>query len=328
MNSPAANPKLEVPQDLGFGTVVTEQRHFRLLNRDGSFNVRRTQHRVLPTLGSYHVLLTISWPRFFALFISLYLLANTLFALGYELCGPDALQSTIPGGHFFHAFFFSVETFSTIGYGNIIPVGVAANVLVLAESICALIMFGVGTGLVFSRFARPVAAIGYSEKAVIAPYRGITAFEFRVVNLRSNQLVNVQAEVIFSRFEDCAGGIRQRRFHSLALERRMVTFFPLNWTLVHPIDESSPLYGWTKQMMFDAEVEFFVLLTAVDETFAQTVHSRSSYSADEVEFGAQFVRMYEAQDREMFIDMKLLSKTERVSIEIPRQLKQVERSDC
>lgn len=325
MNSQAANPRLEVPQDLGFGTVVTEQKHFRLLNRDGSFNVRRARSR-FPTL-TYHDLLTMSWPRFFALFISVYMAVNCIFALGYYLCGPAALQGPINGGRFLRAFFFSVETFSTIGYGNIIPVGVTPNLLVVAESIMTIVVFGVGTGLVFSRFSRPVASIGYSERAIIAPYKGITAFEFRVVNLRTNQLVNVQAEVLFSRFEDC-GGYRQRRFYGLPLERQMVTFFPLNWTIVHPIDESSPLYGWTKEMMLESEVEFVILLTAVDETFAQTVHSRSSFSAEEVEFGAQFVRMFETHDQEIFIDLQSLSKIERVPIEMRPQLRPPQRSDC
>jgi inward rectifier potassium channel len=120
----------------------------------------------------------------------------------------------------------------------------------------------------------------------------------------------------------------QRRSYDLPLERQMVTFFPLNWTIVHPIDESSPLYGWTKEMMVDAEVEFFVLLTAVDETFAQTVHSRSSFSSDEVEIGAQFVRMFETHDREIFMDLQALSKIERVPLEVHPQLKPPERSDC
>jgi inward rectifier potassium channel len=326
MNSQAVNPRLEVPQDLGFGSVVTEQKHFRLLNRDGSFNVRRTRSR-FPRL-SYHTLLTMSWPRFAALSIAVYAVVNCAFAVAYMACGPEALQGALNGGRFLRAFFFSVETFSTIGYGNIVPVGVLPNFLVVAESLTTLALFGIGTGLVFSRFARPVAAIGYSERAVIAPYKGITAFEFRVVNLRSNQLVNVQAEVIFSRFEDCGGGIRQRRFYDLSLEREMVTFFPLNWTIVHPVDESSPMYGWTKQMMLDAEAEFFMLLTAVDETFAQTVHSRSSYSAEEVEFGAQFVRMFDLYDTEILLDLHRLSKTEKVPLDLRPQLSRPARSDC
>jgi inward rectifier potassium channel len=325
MSSKAVNPRLEVPQDLGFGTVVTEQRHFRLLNRDGSFNVRHSRSR-FPKL-TYDKLLTMSWPRFAAVFISVYTGVNVFFAMAYLLCGPEALQGPINGGRFLRAFFFSVETFSTIGYGNIIPVGVAANMLVVAESITTLVFFGVGTGLLFSRFARPVAAIGYSDKAVIAPYKEITAFEFRVANERSNQLVNVRAQLIFSRFEDC-GGYRQRRFHDLPLERETVTFFPLNWTIVHPIDESSPLYGWTKEMLLDVEAEFFILLSAVDDTFAQTVHSRSSYSADEVEVGAQFIRMFETHDQEIFLNLHLLSEIERVSLEIKSQLKSTKQSDC
>jgi inward rectifier potassium channel len=134
--------------------------------------------------------------------------------------------------------------------------------------------------MVFARFSRPVADIVYSRNAIVAPYQDITGFEFRVVNARENQLIELHAKVVFSRFESVDGRIK-RIFTPLALERESVSFFPLNWTVVHPIDENSPLFGWTRERLVESNAEFLILLTAIDDTFAQTVHSRSSYAASE-----------------------------------------------
>ena len=163
------------------------------------------------------------------------------------------------------------------------------------EAVFGLLSVGLVAGLVYARFARPTASILYSKQAVIAPYRGITAFMFRLVNRRQNELIEVKARVILSRFED-RDGRRQRVYHTLELERPFVAFFPLSWTVVHPIDEQSPLWGWTEQQSIAAESEFLVLMTATDEVFAQTVHSRTSYSANEVIWNARFTSMF--TDRE------------------------------
>src|SRR5579875_3805179 len=262
-------PKVYDPEqeerDLGFGSVLSSQRRLRLLNLDGSFNVDEYSHSPWARLGSYHLLLNISWTSFFALLAAAFLLLNVVFA---------------GTGPFWRAFFFSIQTCATIGYGNVVPNGLAANLVVTAESLVGLLGFAFAAGLILARFSRPRADILYSEKAVIAPYRGITAFEFRVVNRRENQLIELRAQLLLSRFEADGAGQRMRRYYALALERETVTFFPLNWTVVHPIDDASPLRGWTRERMLEAEAEFLVLITAVDETFFQTVHSRSSYTAD------------------------------------------------
>jgi inward rectifier potassium channel len=198
------------------------------------------------------------------------------------------LQGNAGVPEFMRAFFFSVHTFATIGYGNIVPVGVAANLLVTLESLVGFTSFALVAGLVFARFSRPTAHIIYSRQAVIAPYAGLTAFMFRIMNGRDNELVEVHATITMGRFEN-AGGIRQRRFYPLDLERRKVAFFPLNWTIVHPIDERSPLWGWDEKMLRESEAEFLILLTAIDDTFAQTVHNRGSYTAEEIVWGAKFL---------------------------------------
>jgi inward rectifier potassium channel len=293
---PIPPPPAEDPnRDLGFGAVVASESRRRLLNRDGSFNVRRTGLGWRATLSLYHTLLTLSWPRFLALGALLYLVVNALFAVGFFLLGAQALAGSgesAPAARFAEAFFFSVQTFSTVGYGQLAPRGVAANLLMTAESFVDLLAVALATGLVFARFSRPHAKIVFSRHAIIAPYHGGTAFEFRIANRRRTQLSEVAAKVSFTRFEDGALG-RRRRFYELPLERQRVAFFPLSWTIVHPIDEHSPLHGVTREELLAADAEFLVLLTGVDETFSQTVHTRSSYQADEVLWNVRFADIFQ-----------------------------------
>ena len=293
----------EEGRDLGFGAVVARESRRRLLNRDGSFNVERRGLRLGSSLSLYHLLLTTSWPRFMAIVAGSYLLVNALFAAAYLLCGPGALVGAGEPG-FGRAFFFSVETFSTIGYGSVVPAGAAANLVMTAEALAGLLWLALATGLLFARFSRPTARVLFSRTAVIAPYRGITAFEFRIANARSSQLLEVEATVIFARIEE-HGGRPLRRFYPLTLERDSVVFFPLSWTVVHPIDDSSPLRGLTRDDLRRADGEFLVLLTGVDETFSQRVHARSSYKWDEIVWGAKFSDIYRhpTGDEPMTIDV-------------------------
>lgn len=300
-------------QDLGFGAVVSRQQ-LRLLNRDGSFNVQRFPATFWERISSYHSLVTMSWPRFFLLIGIAYFAINIPFAVAYYLCGPKALSGDGALTGFARYFFFSIDTFATIGYGNITPASLATNLLVTIEAIFGLLSVGLVAGLVYARFARPTAKIVYSDNAVVAPYRGITAFMFRLVNGRQNELIEVNMRVILSRFED-KDGKRQRVFHNLDLERPFVAFFPLNWTVVHPIDEQSPMYGWTETQMLAAESEFLILLTATDEVFAQIVHSRTSYSADEVIWNARFASMYTEREGILGFDPSKIHLVERVEQE-------------
>ena len=265
--------------DLGFGSVVARESRMRLLNRDGSFNVVREGQGLIQAINPYHSLLTMSWPAFLAMLMASYLLMNALFAVAFLLCGPGGLQAPptgVPEGRFLQAFFFSVETFATIGYGNVYPVGTVANLIMTLESLVGLLGVALATGIIFARFSRPRAQIRFSHVALIAPYRGITAFEFRIVNERSSQIVQLDAKVLFTRFES-VGGVETRQFYDLELERRRVVFFPLAWTIVHPIDEHSPMFGLSREDLLASDAEILVLLTGFDETFSQTVHTRSSY---------------------------------------------------
>jgi inward rectifier potassium channel len=282
-------------RDLGFGTRVANMSEQRLLNRDGSFNTERRGLGLRASLSLYNSLLTMSWTGFAALLATAYLATNALFAVGYTMAGPGALNG--PAGSAFEeqllqGFFFSVQTLSTIGYGHIAPVGLYANLLVTLESMVGLFGLALATGLVFARFSRPTAKIVYSGNAIIAPYRGKTAFEFRIANQRKTQLIDLEARVMFSRMVNESGRLL-RRFYPLTLERDKVMFFPLSWTIVHPIDEDSPFYGITKEECLAADAEVLVLLTGIDEDHSQTVHSRSSYKTDEIVWNAKFEDIFQ-----------------------------------
>jgi Inward rectifier potassium channel. len=311
----AADFSAEETRDLGFGSIVAGKSRQRLLNADGSFNVTRTGLSFLTSLNLYHTLLTMSWRVFLSLILLLFFLSNIIFGLFYSTLGAEALVDTSGDASmtlFVRGFFFSVQTFATIGYGTIHPVGIVANLVVTVESYYSLLANALITGVVFARFARPTARIVFSEKAVIAPYRKITGLMFRIVNGRNNQLIDVKASVMFSRFVNVKGK-PERRFDFLDLERESVAFFPLSWTVVHPIDEDSPLFGMSERDIQDADAEVLVLLSATDETFAQVVHSRSSYKPRQIAFGYKFASIYNktSEGEPISINVRKLSQLEK-----------------
>jgi inward rectifier potassium channel len=286
-------------RDLGFGTVVSRESRARLLNRDGSFNVRRDGMSFLEKVAPYQ-LLRISWPRYLGLVAVLYLLFNLLFATGYLACGRDALlgvSAGTPGGRFTQAFFFSIQTFATIGYGQIVPNGLPANLLVTIEALVGLMFQALATGLLFARFVRPKASILFSHRAVVAPYGSGRALQFRIANRQRNEIIELEAQVIFSAMESDERGSLVRRYRPLPLERNKVTFFPLSWTIVHPIDDNSPLSGKGQADLEAAQAEILILLSGIDETFEQTVHARSSYRVQEIVWNARFRSMFLPIDR-------------------------------
>lgn len=305
----------EGDRDLGFGAVVAGTSRLRFLNPDGSFNVRRTGLPLITSLNLFHTVMTMSWRVFLSLVLLLYFLSNIIFGAIYASIGTGALvdtSSTPMESAFLRAFFFSVQTFATIGYGTIHPVGVIPNLIVTIESYYSLLANALITGVVFARFARPTARVVFSEVAVIAPYRGITGLMFRLVNGRSNQMIEVEAKVMFARFCD-ENGKSVRKFDELDLERRKVAFFPLSWTVVHPIDEKSPLYGMSDADLRNSDAEIMILLSAADETFAQVVHTRTSYKADQIRVGSKFISIYNeySEGEPISIDVRKLSLTER-----------------
>jgi len=263
-----------------------------------------------------------TWRSFILLVLGVYFAINALFAAMYVACGPGALAGPpIYGvGHplsdFLRAFFFSIETFGTIGYGHVSPLGLNANVLVTIESVITLFGVALTTGLVFARFSRPTARIAYSHNAIVAPYRDISGFMFRCANARNNQLLDVSVRVLFSRVE-VKDGNRTRQFTVLPLEFERVTFFTLSWTVVHPITPDSPLFGMSFDDLVQMDAEFLVLLSGTDETFAQTVHSQTSYKHDEIIWGAKFKPIFVEAPKTGTIGMDLSRIHELEAAELP-----------
>ena len=315
---PAQRKAAEDPSsDLGFGRVVSEQRQLRLLNRDGSFNVQ-SRGRGLHAFLAYSNLVSTTWNRFFLFVAIVYLTLNGFFAVGYVLCGQGGLVNTLDTGiysPFLKAFFFSIHTSATIGYGSTVPVGVPTNVLVALESVVSLLGLAVVTGLVFARFSRPIADILFSKNALITYLGDLRSFQFRIINSRNNQIIDLHVRLLVSRFENNASGTAVRRYYPLRLERESVVFFPLSWTVVHPIDRDSPLFGVTEDELCASGAEFLILLTGMDETFSQVVNTRSSYRANEVIWDAKFtdIFVYDPEGRMAGVDIKRFHDTTRVS---------------
>jgi inward rectifier potassium channel len=195
---------------------------------------------------------------------------------------------------FVYAFFFSAHTLTTVGYGNMYPTGIAANTVAAIESLAGLLAFAIATGLLFGRFSRPSARIGFSRNLLVSPYLEGTSLQFRIVNRRSNNLIDLEARLLLMTVE-FIGERLQRRYTRLDLERNQVQFFPLTWTVVHPIDDKSPFYRKTAEDLDRLQAEVMIMIRAFDETFGQTVHVRYSYRYDEIVWGAKFAPAFEVE---------------------------------
>jgi inward rectifier potassium channel len=300
-------------QDLGLGGRLSERSRARLLNHDGTFNVRRNNLSPLHPYNAYNTLLKLTFPELIGLLCAGYVVTNVFFASLYWLCGSGALDGAAAGPlrRFEDCLFFSVQTLATIGYGRLVPVTRAANVLVAFEALVGLLGFAIVSGLLFARFTRPTAKINFSDNALIAPYEGGWALMFRLVNLRNHDLTDVRAVLSFARWAEIDGE-RSREFDQLSLERDSILFMPLHWVIVHPITGTSPMRGLTEAALAASEPEFVCLITADDETFAQTVHSRTSYDAADIVWGARFNDMYVADADHVAIDLGRLHEYTKV----------------
>jgi len=269
----------------------------RVINRDGKFNVRR-RGTTWRDIHPYLHLVNMTWPRFLATLFVGYVAINTLFAAVYFALGPDQLagaDAPTELGRFLNGFFFSSHTLSTVGYGNISPKGMAANVVAAFEALVGVLGFAVATGLLFGRVSRPSARIGFSENMLVSPYQDGTSLQFRLVNRRANSLMELEANVMLTTVEPRDGKM-QRTYKLLRLERPGVMFLPLSWTVVHPIDAESPLWGKTPKDLAELQVEVLILIKGYDDTFSQTVLARHSYRHDEILWNRRFAPAFFVDD--------------------------------
>ncbi len=261
----------------------------RTINKDGSFNVRRIGSRLRDS-NLYLYLINLQWPYFFFLIFLAYFIVNLIFAAIYYWIGVSHLagaETETSASAFESAYFFSTHTLTTVGYGNISPRGILTNTVAALEALMGLLGFSIATGLLVGRVSQPSARLKYSESILITRYQDITALQFRIANQRKNNLMEMEAKVMLMIVDDASSEL-QRDFHVLRLERSGIYFFPLTWTIVHPIDEKSPLFGKTAEDLKRLQAEVLILIKGFDETFSQIVQSRYSYTYDEVKWGGAF----------------------------------------
>lgn len=286
----------------------------RAINKDGSFNVLRRGMN-LREKGFYLHLMSSNWPWFLAQVGLAYTLVNVVFAAVYYWIG---VQWLVGAPHetrldaFLGAFFFSVQTFTTVGYGHIAPKGIPTSAVAALEAMTGLLAFSIGTGLMYGRFSRPSARVVFSRKMAVAPFNGGQALMFRIANGRPNVLMELEATVILMTVEDGPDGPR-RQYNGVHLERAKIFFLPLSWTIVHPIDDNSPLHGLGPDELEKLQVEFLILIKCFDDTFSQTVHARYSYTFDELEWESRFLPAFDITDEgDLAFDVSQLDRITKV----------------
>jgi len=301
-------------QDPGLGEKYFKHTK-RIINKDGSFNIKRTGGG-LSSINAFHYLINISWIKFLLIVFAGFVCVNLFFVVLYQLAGIQNLSNAAAGDglqSFLNTFFFSVQTFATVGYGGMHPIGIVSNIIASLESMTGILSFALATGLLYGRFSKPSAKILFSEKAIIAPFKEGKALMFRVANSRDNILMEMEANAMMT-YLDKSDSRFTRRYYPLKLEIKFIYFFPLPWTIVHPIDEDSPLYGKTAKDLEALEAELLIMVKGFDDSFSQHVISRSSYKFNEIDWDVKFVRAYSTDETgETIVDLEKVSETERLS---------------
>jgi inward rectifier potassium channel len=284
--------RMKAGEDLGIDRTAQKGRQ-RTINADGTYNMERKTGRLLGNFYLYHWLITASWRHYWLVVFGFYGVMNVIFATVYYAVGVDQLsgaEGATPAIRLMHCFFFSAQSFTTVGYGGIFPVGRMANFIATLEAFTGLMTFALATGTLYGRFSRPVSQIKYSKNIIISPYKDITGLQFMVANEMSSTLMEMEARVNIGWFEDdgTGTGSMMRRFQQVHLEIDKIALFPTSWILNHPIDEESILYGRSMEEIKKLDIEVYVLLKGFDDIFSQTIYSRHSYMAVDFIYGAKF----------------------------------------
>lgn len=278
-------------QDPGTGVSYSKKTE-RLFRDDGSFNVKKVGRGIGAT-GLYQNMLNISWFSYI-LYVFLFLVSlNAIFAFIYLIIGVQkfGIEPANLWKNYLESFYFSVQTFTTVGYGGLLPTGHLPNLIASLEMLVGLISMAIVTGVTYGKFSKPRAKMIFSKNGLIAPYQEEKAFMFRFANQRSTQLIEVDAQVILS-WEEKEGNRIQRKYNRLELERDHIMFFPLSWTVVHPIHEESPLFYWSEKEYAEKNIEFLILVSGYDDTYNQTVYQKHSYTANQIIWNGKFKKAF------------------------------------
>lgn len=279
------------------GRIVRRHLHnpVKISNQNGKFQIQGLNRWHNYWRDPYHLLLALPWAGFYGLIAVGYVILNALFAALY-LLGGDCLNGA-RAGYFEDAFFFSVQTFGSIGYGAIFPKTFYANVIVTIEAIMSLLSIAIVTGLSFARFSRPTARVIFSRNALITPHNGIPTLIFRTANQRLNQILEAKAQVFLTRDERTLEGGTIRRFYLLDLSRSQTPSFALSWNIMHSIDENSPLYGMTKDDLIASQSQLIVSVRGIDETVNYNINARHIYGVYDLLWDHHFMDIIHADDK-------------------------------
>ena len=277
----------------GFG-VNTSDYGGRFVNKEGNANIEKRGVNYFERISWYHTMLSIPRWKFFSVIFIFFIVVNTFFAFIYYLVGVNNLSGLTSGSKiekFAEAFFFSCQTFTTVGYGRINPVGFTASSIAALEALLGLLSFALATGLLYGRFSKPTAYLRFSENAILAPYKDITAIMFRVAPFKNTTLTDAEAKVTLGMAIE-ENGKTVNKFFQLPLEFSTVNTLTLSWTIVHPITETSPFYKLAPEDYANLQGEVLVFTKAFDDMFSNTVVARTSYTFKEIIIGAKFNPMY------------------------------------
>jgi inward rectifier potassium channel len=293
------NPFSKINNDTGFGNNASNYGG-RFINRDGSFNMRKEGMPWFNRFSIYHSMLNLPRWKFFLLILIVYLSFSLLYTIIYLIIGVDEFAGMLGASYWQKVkeiYFFSTETFTTVGYGRVNPIGDGVNFVASIEAMNGFLSFAIATGLIYGRFSKPTAYLAFSDHALISPFADKTALMFRFVSFKDNHiLTNVDIKVnIGLKLQENGNDVY--KFYDLNLERSHVESLPMNWTVVHPIDDTSPFIGFSFEDMKLADVELYVLVRGFDDVYSNMVLQRTSYTFDEIKFNKKFIPMYrESED--------------------------------
>ncbi|WP_396158659.1 ion channel [Flavobacterium sp.] len=293
------NSKAKSDSNTGFGTNAASYGG-RFISKSGNANIKKSGIGLFESISWYHTMLNIPRWKFLVIIFVFYFSVNFIFASIYYLIGVEHLNG-ITGissiAKFGQAFFFSIQTFTTVGYGHISPSGFLTSFVAAVEALFGLLSFAIATGLFYGRFSKPKAHIKFSENALIAPYKGGIALMLRLVPFKNTNLSDGEVKITLGMKID-VNGVLTNTFYNLDLELSRINALNLSWTLVHPINESSPLYNLTKEDFEAIKGEVLVFLKVFDDMYSATVVKRTSYSFNEIVFGAKFSPMFSKSDNQ------------------------------
>lgn len=294
----------------------------RFFQKDGKPNIVRKGLNFFDQLSWYHTMLEMPRWKFWLWLLIPYIVVNAVFASVYYSIGIDHLNGIEKGSdwhNYIECFFFSFQTFTTVGYGHVSPSGTLTSSVAAFESFLGVLTLALAAGVFYGRFSKPKSFLKFSDIALIAPYRDGKAFMFRTVAYKNNQLTDAEVKLLIA-MKVKRNGEEKNEFYSLDVEFSKINSLVLNWTIVHPIDENSPMYGLSLEELKNVSAEVLVYLKAFDEGFANTVIARTSYTFDEVIEGAKFKPMYERSSggKATLLHINKLNDYEKVKLPEPK----------